>query len=234
MNPNSGSNDQVKLDKISLEAKRLLEAGDRRGFQELVYNNFYPYLVGLAVSKLGSKNMEWAEDVVADFFVKLLNNNRELYKGDSSLKTWLSRCIMFGAWDRIRKLNARKHFKHQSIDSHRTDSWRSGSRGYHITPEPLINRETPEYLYLEKYDGKKKNKSISEALAVIARIKGRKEENKLLDQKLIRMRFYEGMLTKDIASELGVKENTIKVRIWRIQRDLKRILQTMNSQPLHA
>lgn len=77
--------------------------GDREAMKEL-YNNYSSHLFGVAIRYMGNK--ENALDLLHDSFIKIYSKIDSFkYRGDGSLKAWLTRIVINNAIYTLRKSN---------------------------------------------------------------------------------------------------------------------------------
>ena len=83
------------------ELARLVGNGDPRGQREL-YERYAPYLSAVASRYLGSGDS--VKDLLQDVFIKVFDRfGSYRYKGEGSLKAWLSRIVVNDALHVLRK-----------------------------------------------------------------------------------------------------------------------------------
>ena len=83
------------------ELVRLVGDGDSRGQREL-YDRYAPYLTAVASRYLGDSDQ--VKDLLQDVFIKVFDRFGSFrYRGEGSLKAWLSRIVVNDSLQRLRK-----------------------------------------------------------------------------------------------------------------------------------
>ncbi|MFI3332269.1 MAG: sigma-70 family RNA polymerase sigma factor [Rikenellaceae bacterium] len=78
-----------------------LQVGDR-GAQRELYDRYSPTLMAIAMRYVGERSV--AEDILHDSFVKIYGSiKRFSYRGDGSLKAWMSRIVVNSSLEYLRR-----------------------------------------------------------------------------------------------------------------------------------
>lgn len=148
------------------------------------------------------RNHADAEEVVQEAYLKAFNS-LETYSGQSSLSTWLTRIVYNAAIDRHRSLKRRHAGLQQQdvaiLDEHHS---RYSPESMPMSPEAeLIRKQFSEFLK-----------------SVIARLPDD-------FRSVFVLRDIEGMSVTETAEALQIKEATVKSRLFRARRDLRKDLE---------
>jgi RNA polymerase sigma-70 factor (ECF subfamily) len=182
---------------LSPTDKYLVESirnGDRKAF-EFLFRNYYPDLCRYARNLVVIESV--AEDLVMDVFMKIWEAEKKL-----EITTSLSGYIFTSVHNHCLNYLTRKHKRFTELDE--------------ATIERL-NKVIPTNAVASPFD----IISTLELGVMIERSIGSLPEE---CRKIFVMSRTEGMSNKEIASALGISENTVKVQIYRALKKLRIIL----------
>jgi RNA polymerase sigma-70 factor (ECF subfamily) len=196
-------NDRMKKEKeLSEDAKLVISAteGDGEAFGKLVekYTSFVYRTVFYDI-----KNRQDAEDISQEVFIKAYKA-LSTFRSDSEFSTWIYRICKNTVYDYIRKTSREK-----SITISEMSSGDENDRSYEIPDES--GKYDPEKLYISK----ETSKAVNDAISSLS------EEHR----SIIIMRDFEGYSYFEIAEILSIEEGTVKSRISRARKMLKKKLE---------
>lgn len=177
-------------------------AGDQSAYTELM--DRYKMSVYFVVLKMVHNNNDDAEDLTLEAFAKAFNK-LEKYNPDYAFSTWLFKIAVNHAID----FNRKKKLKTLSIDHQmegKENSFAPTYRSDELDPEEhFIKSQRLEAI-----------KSLAEKLSPKYR-------------ELIQLRFFEELSYIEIAERIDMPIGTVKARLSRAKKLLKRILETNTS-----
>lgn len=157
-----------------------------------IYDRHAKPLYSFLLKRCGNK--EIAEDITAQCFVKLLENQETLEWKGAPIGAWLYRVAVNALADHWRSARVRK--EHTVLDDE--DSWDPPSED-----DPVWNTE----MSLER-------EKLMHAMGFLAE----------RDQQILTLRFYGGYKTEDVAKELDISNNHAAVLIYRALGRMRKIL----------
>lgn len=185
------------MTELEQELIRSIKKGNITSF-ELVFKTYYPKLCTYAFGY--TRQMESAEDIVKDFFVKLWSD-REQLNISSSLSGYLFHSVR----------NACINYLQRDIRLNKTLSLDEMNRlGIKIN-EPQSENYSLEKIYAEELE--------SQIMIEVENLPERCKE-------IFRLSRFENLSHKEIAAKLNIAENTVKVQIYKA---LKRIKKAVSS-----
>ncbi len=185
------------MTELERELIHSIKKGNPTSF-ELVFKTYYPKLCTYAFGH--TRQLESAEDIVKDFFVKLWSD-REQLNITSSLSGYLFHSVR----------NACVNYLQRDIRRNKTLSLDEINRlGIKIN-EPLSEDYSIEKIYAEELE---------------TRI--RIEIEKLPEgcKEIFRLSRFENLSHKEIAAKLNIAENTVKVQIYKALKRIKKAVST--------
>ncbi len=190
-------------DSSDLEIVRRVKSGDDSAFEEIV--DKHGRLVYNAVCRVltsSGRSTDQAEELAEDAFVKAWQSI-SLFRGGSSLSTWLYRIAVNTAKDALRaeKRHAALSLSAGSDDGDEPHEWDIPVTSGDTVPEDAIERKET-------------------ILAVRRAVESLPEDAR----RVVVMRDISGMAYTDIADALGIELGTVKSRLSRGRAMLKKIL----------
>jgi RNA polymerase sigma-70 factor (ECF subfamily) len=173
----------------------------KRSFQE-IYERFQPGVLRFLSRLVGE---EEAEDVAQEVFLRV-DRGLEGFRGESTLGTWIYRIARNAALDRLRSQPA-------WLESAR----QLRTRGSDEDPEDIMSQIPDEKASLERY---LIGKEMSEC------IRGRVDTLPESYRRVLVLSELVGRTNAEIASELGVSEGAVKIRLHRARALLREDLGT--------
>lgn len=163
-----------------------------RGAQRRLYERFAGYLMAVCLRYLADR--ETAEDVLQDCFVKILTAvNRFEYRGEGSLKAWVTRVVV------NESLTYLKQHERFTLSAEIPDG---------------VEEEAPDI-----------------GIVPLERLQGMIEELPAGYRAVFNLHVFEQLSHKEIAAELGIKENSSSSQFLRARKILaKRIKEYINQQ----
>jgi RNA polymerase sigma-70 factor (ECF subfamily) len=201
--PMSGRAVVPLADPKSLSEDELLErgrAGDPAAFREIMQRNS-PRLYRLARSVL--RNESEAEDVLQETYLRAFRNLAD-FRGTSSVSTWLTRIALNEALGRLRRARP-------TLDLSRAENVSSANTA-DVIPFPTMASESDP----ERTLARKQIAALLESAI-----------DKLPDpfRVVFVLRAIEDMSIEETAQQLGVAEATVKTRLHRARRLLRKSLE---------
>ncbi|MBC8196511.1 MAG: sigma-70 family RNA polymerase sigma factor [Candidatus Marinimicrobia bacterium] len=181
------------MDSITEELIQLAKSGDKKSLS-IIINVYSEKLYGLSFKFM--RNREDAEDVLQETFLKMINKIN-VFKGDSTLYSWLYRITVNTALEKLRK----HHPSHFDVNLDKVD---------YNQHDEMPSFEIP---YLEKKD--LKDLDFRNELNVLLK----KMNSKL--RVIFILRDIEGNSVQDTAKILNLSETNVKVRLMRARMFLK-------------
>lgn len=175
--------------------------GDQNSSKKLV-ETFWNELHFLATRLLADEAI--AKDCVQEAFIKAITKI-ESYKGLGSFKAWLHQIVVNEALIELRKKSTRKE---ESLD------------------ELMLDFDSTGH-YVNSYQGELIDvDTLQESIEVKQQIK--KSIDKLPDKfrVILILRDYEGYSTKEVAKEMNMSEQNVKVRLHRARLAMRNLLHT--------
>ena len=175
--------------------------GDQNSSKKLV-ETFWNELHFLATRLLADEAI--AKDCVQEAFIKAITKI-ESYKGLGSFKAWLHQIVVNEALIELRKKSSRKE---ESLD------------------ELMLDFDSTGH-YVNSYQGELIDvDTLQESIEVKQQIK--KSIDKLPDKfrVILILRDYEGYSTKEVAEEMNMSEQNVKVRLHRARLAMRNLLHT--------
>ena len=177
-----------------------LQAGQRDAIARLFQQN-HGKLLALAMRLVGSASE--AEDVVQDAFVSTLRHHHQ-FQGHAAPSTWLYRVTFNAA---LMRLRTRRRKGAVSLDSFPVEiaeaAVHSARDVDHALPDPeqrCLRRAVDD--------------EVVRALATL----------KPIDQRLVHLRYGEGLSTEDVGTALGMSTSAVKTRLHRARAVLKDVV----------
>lgn len=185
------------MTELEQELIQSIRKGNSTSF-ELVFKTYYPKLCTFAFGY--TRQLESAEDIVKDFFVKLWTD-RETLNITSSLSGYLFHSVR----------NACINYLQRDISRNKSLSLDEIDRlGIKIN-EPMSQNYLLEKIYAEELE--------SQIMIEIGRLpEGCKE--------IFRLSRFENLSHKEIAAKLNIAENTVKVQIYKALKRIKKAVST--------
>jgi RNA polymerase sigma-70 factor (ECF subfamily) len=179
-----------------------LRANEGDAYDELV-REFHGGIFQVAARMLNDPGE--AADVTQDIFVKVFRNISR-FRGQSSLKTWIYRIALSEVLNRLRW--SKRRFRHRtfSIDEDPVDTESGNGTGFQL-PD---NGPTPEAALARA----EQNEAIRQGLARLSR----------RYRSIIVLRDIQGFSYDEIAEILGISIGTVKSRLARGRKELKKQL----------
>jgi RNA polymerase sigma-70 factor, ECF subfamily len=170
-------------------------------FQQ-IYKEFYPKILGYLTRLTGNK--EEAEDQTQEVFIKV-NEALDKFEGRSSLSTWIYR---------IATNTANDHF--------RSASFQKGAKQT-LSCETL--RENTEDRNVWTGEKEKRSDAVLENDEMNCCIKRYIEDLNENYKTVFVLSEYEGLINQEIADVLGISLETVKIRISRARKQLKKSME---------
>lgn len=185
------------MTELEQELIQSIRKGNSTSF-ELVFKTYYPKLCTFAFGY--TRQLESAEDIVKDFFVKLWTD-RETLNITSSLSGYLFHSVRNACINYLqRDISRNKSLSLDEID-------RLGIK----VNEPMSQNYSLEKIYAEELE--------SRIMIEIGRLpEGCKE--------IFRLSRFENLSHKEIAAKLNIAENTVKVQIYKALKRIKKAVST--------
>jgi RNA polymerase sigma-70 factor (ECF subfamily) len=194
------------------ELVRRFQVGDEMAFAEIVLRH-RGRIYGIALSKI--RNHADAEEITQDTFVRS-HRSLLLFRGDASLATWL-RCIAMNlSHNRYRHNQVRRRDAMLSLDSVSSDDSQSTFTNLIASDDPGPVREAAVREFSE---------SVTQCLEQLGQ-----------HQREIFEMHYKSHLSYDqIAQALRIRSGTVKSRIARARKNLRRLLfEAYNESPSNS
>ncbi len=179
--------------------KRALETGDRKAYAELLANN-YESLYATLLNMTGDASD--ADDLTMEAFSRAFNK-LDQYTPQFAFSTWLFRIGMNNCIDHLRRLHK--------------DNGKETEDNAEAIDEPLMHPSEipspgpgPEEVLISKQQARQLRKIV--------------ETLKPHYRELIQQFYFEEKSIEEIASQLGMPESTVKVRLFRARELLYNIL----------
>jgi len=167
---------------------------DKMDFAE-IYDAHYPKIVGYLRRLVGEAD---AEDVAQEAFVKI-SRSLDGFRGDSQLSTWIYRIATNTAMDHLRKPSTKQPAKQ-----------RNGASEDDETDEDMAVDSTP------LHDTLLIRKDMNDCIrGLVNDLPGNYRSVLVLSD-------LEGLTNGEIAEVLGLTLDTVKIRLYRARRQLKR------------
>jgi len=180
------------------EEKELVERakGDSESFGKL-YDKYYSRIFGYILKRVA--NLEIAQDICSETFLKVLKNLRKFRWKGVSFSSWLYRI----ANNEIANYFRKKEYKAVSLEK---------------IPEP-ISINNPEIEFIKAEEELKKHEDFLKIQEEISKLE-------IKYQEVITLRFFEKKQIKEIAEILEKKEGTIKSLLHRGLEKLRGVFET--------
>ena len=177
-----------------------LQAGERDAIARLFADN-REKLLALALRLMGS--MSEAEDVVQDAFVQTLRHHHQ-FQGHARPSTWLYRVTFNAALMRLRTRRRKGAASLDALPSEVAENAVHRARdvdGLGCDPERLCLRKAAD----------------ADVLRALASLKP-------VDQRLVQLRYGEGLSTDDVGAQTGMSTSAVKTRLHRARLALKDVV----------
>ncbi|MBM4279860.1 MAG: RNA polymerase sigma factor [Deltaproteobacteria bacterium] len=188
---------QQTLDNFETAA---LQAGERDAIAKLFCDNRHK-LLGLALRLMGSASE--AEDVVQDAFVQTLRHHHQ-FQGNARPSTWLYRVTFNAALMRLRTRRRKGALSLDALPPEVAETAVHHARdvdGMSCDPEALCLRRAAD----------------ADVIRALARLKP-------VDQRLVQLRYGEGLSTEDVGTQIGMSTSAVKTRLHRARMALKGVV----------
>lgn len=177
-----------------------LQAGERDTIARLFAEN-RDKLLALAQRMVGSAAE--AEDVVQDAFVSTLRCHHQ-FQGHARPSTWLYRVTFNAALMRLRTRRRKGALSLDALPGELAESAVHRARDAHgAMPDP-------EQLFLRRAA----DADVARALAAL----------KPVDQRLVQLRYADGLSTEDVGAQVGMSTSAVKTRLHRARAVLKDVV----------
>jgi RNA polymerase sigma-70 factor (ECF subfamily) len=187
------------LDDMDLNEERELVRQAQKApdaFAEL-YDQYYPKIFGYVLRR--SANLEAAQDITSETFLKALNKLWQFRWRNVSFSSWLYKIATNEINQYFRKAEYKKSVSLEELEE----------QGFE-----LISSHDPESELIEAQEKLKQHQDFLEIQVKIVRLPAKYQE-------VIALRFFEQKQIKEIAEILGKKEGTIKSLLYRAVEKLR-------------
>jgi RNA polymerase sigma-70 factor, ECF subfamily len=193
-------------DEAAAEVTRQLQVGAREALARLFDEN-RGRLLALAERMVSAAE---AEDVVQDAFVSTLRHHQQ-FRGQASPSTWLYRVTFNAA---LMRLRTRRRKGAESLDA-LPHEVAEASIARHAPPasNPALDAELAEA-----------RRALDDAVGQLRPV----------DQRIVRLRFIEGMSTEEVATATGLSIAATKTRLHRARAALRALLDGDARMPMMA
>lgn len=175
---------------------------------DFIYRKYQPMILRKMMYYC-NYNSEMAEDLTSEAMVKVVENSGKYGAKGGKFKSWVYRIAHNVFVDRLRKIDKKPINNSISIDSlFRTDSMKGNERNSKIQ----IADES-----LNAYEEMAMEQSYSKLKDAISKLSE-------IEQKLIELRYFEGMRWDVIGKKVGKSENYCKTKMFRVKDKLKELL----------
>lgn len=172
-------------------------SGDDEAFRWLV-NTYQKTVLNICYHIVRDK--ETAKDVTQDVFV-LVYNNMSCYRGESGLKTWISRIAIRKAIDHLKASQSRKRF-----------FWFRNKFSVSLRDVTALSKESesPDF----KTENDERRTALDQAISALS-------ENQRI---AFLLSYNEDMTAKDIAAAMNLSVASVESLIYRAKKSLKKTL----------
>jgi RNA polymerase sigma-70 factor (ECF subfamily) len=177
-----------------------LQAGERDAIARLFLDN-RERLLALAQRMVGSASE--AEDVVQDAFVSTLRCHHQ-FQGHARPSTWLYRVTFNAA---LMRLRTRRRKGALSLDALPGDV---AEGAVHRARDAHAAMPDPEQVCL-------RHAADADVIRALASLKP-------VDQRLVQLRYAEGLSTEDVGAQVGMSTSAVKTRLHRARAALKDVV----------